>query len=59
VYGRWSRASNGRIDFDISRINERSADGRITIRPDGRSFQSLDGEGRTRGGRFTVQFDSR
>jgi len=35
------------------------ASGRLTIRREGRSFSTIDGEGRTSGGRFSLVFAAR
>jgi hypothetical protein len=58
IEGRWT-STGGRVEFDIRRINDRVASGRLTIRREGRSFSTIDGEGRTSGGRFSLVFAAR
>lgn len=58
IEGRWT-STGGRVEFDVRRINDRLASGRLTIRREGRSFSTIDGEGRTGGGRFSLVFAAR
>ncbi|HEX4933072.1 MAG TPA: hypothetical protein VFV33_07840 [Gemmatimonadaceae bacterium] len=59
IEGRWAPVGNGRVELEIQRINDRRASGRVTIRREGRSFATIDGDGRTGSGRFSFDFTAR
>lgn len=59
VDGRWNQGANGRVRFEISRINNRSANGTLTIRRERNTFSSIEGDGLTQQGRFAIVFASR
>jgi hypothetical protein len=69
IEGRWLEASgevggtagseaegDGRVQFEIRRINQRVASGRLTIRRERGSFSTIDGDGQTESGRFLLVF---
>lgn len=56
IDGRWLEAQDGRVQFEIRRVNGRDASGRLTIRRDGSSFSTIQGDGRALGKPFTLVF---
>ena len=59
VDGRWNASSDGRVTFEVRRINDRSASGTLTIRRARRTFTSIEGDGLMQGGRFAIVFAAR
>jgi len=59
IDGRWTQGNAGRIQFEIRRVNDLDASGRLVIRRDGRSFTVVEGDGRTPRGKFSIVFASR
>lgn len=59
VDGRWSQGANGRVRFEVRRINDRTASGTLTIRRERNTFTSIEGDGLTQGGRFAIVFAAR
>lgn len=56
IDGRWLEAPDARVQFEIRRVNGREASGRLTIRRDGASFSTIQGDGRALGKPFTLVF---
>lgn len=56
IDGRWLEAPEARVQFEIRRVNGREASGRLTIRRDGASFSTIQGDGRALGKPFTLVF---
>ncbi|MEP7382489.1 MAG: hypothetical protein ABI910_12415 [Gemmatimonadota bacterium] len=56
IDGRWLEAADGRVQFEVRRVNAREASGRLTIRRDGSSFSTIQGDGRALGKPFTLVF---
>lgn len=56
IDGRWLEAPDERVQFEVRRVNGKEASGRLTIRRDGSSFSTIQGDGRALGKPFTLVF---
>lgn len=56
IDGRWLEAPDARVQFEVRRVNGKEASGRLTIRRDGASFSTIQGDGRALGKPFTLVF---